>query len=373
MIFVNIYRIVQPSYNPISQPFHHPQKVPCAHPGLPFAGLQGAQPHSCFRGPGFSLLPCTEIQTFHPSPTNQRTQHPESKSQGNRLVSGLLRRLSSKTRELSPGSILSRGQEKSPGKEHSADHSARTSASQWLNLSLYQPVGSSGCTYPWAATAPVEQWPSEGCQTSLLPDSLPLFAHRAPDGHIVGSGEGERGAPLWYQSERKCPEVPCPSRPRFLLSVFPAPMWWGKEFWVTLRTTASHKSNPKSLKHCSGSERKLGIQWGLDFLGLCSVCSRRPGESTAEDPGLCPCFSCLQGFPRFAAQERACCQALTIALFLHTTFNDLLSFKGLVLGFRCCLSLVLESGGYSLVGVHGFLLQWFLWLGSTGFRECGLQ
>lgn len=323
MIFVNIYRIVQPSYNPISQPFHHPQKVPCAHPGLPFAGLQGAQPHSCFRGPGFSLLPCTEITEIPPLP--HQPENPAPREQKPRkqacLRPGKTTLLQDK-RVLSPGSILSRGQEKSPCKEHSA----RTSASQWLDLSLYQAAGSSGCTYPWAAIAPVEQWPSEACQTSLLPDSLPLFAHRAPDGHIVGSGEGERGAPLWYQSERKCPEVLCPSRPRLLLSVFPAPMWWGKEFWVSLRTTASHKSNPKSLKHCSGSERKLGIQWGLDFLGLCSVCSRRPGESTAEDPGLCPCFSCLHGFPRFEAQERACCQALTIALFLHTTFNNLLSF-----------------------------------------------
>ena len=65
-------------------------------------------------------------------------------------------------------------------------------------------------------------------------------------------------------------------------------------------------------------------------------------------------------------KKGASCQALKIALFFHTTFNNLLSFWGIVLGFRCCLSLVLESGGYSLVGVHGLLVAVVSLVGEHG-------
>lgn len=37
-----------------------------------------------------------------------------------------------------------------------------------------------------------------------------------------------------------------------------------------------------------------------------------------------------------------------------------------MLGFRCCLPLVLESGGYSLVGVHGLLVAMVSLVGEHG-------
>lgn len=133
MIFVNIYRIVQPSHNPISQPFHHPQKIPCAHPGLPFAGLQGAQPHSCFRGPSFSLLPCTELQKSHPLPC--QPENPASRKQKPRKQACLRpgKKLSSKTRECwALGSFSAEDRKKVPAR-------STVHAHQYLNdlTSLY--------------------------------------------------------------------------------------------------------------------------------------------------------------------------------------------------------------------------------------------
>ena len=223
MIFVNIYRVVQPSHNPISQPFYHPQKIPCAHPGLPFAGLQGAQPYSWFRGPSISLLPCTEIQKFHaptpPPATNQRTQHPENKSQGSSLVSGLVRQLSSKTRQCLGLGSFSADRKKVPARTTVHTH-------QYLSDLPCHYTRQRGLQVALTNGQPLTSWSRDlqrGVSISPPRDSAPLFGHRTPDGHIMGSGEGEWGASLWHQSERKCLEVLCPSRPRLLLSVFPAP------------------------------------------------------------------------------------------------------------------------------------------------------
>ena len=46
-----------------------------------------------------------------------------------------------------------------------------------------------------------------------------------------------------------------------------------------------------------------------------------------------------------------------------------------VLGLHCCVGffLVVVSGGYSLVAMHGFSLWWLLLLWSSGSKANGLQ